>query len=136
MRRVVLDTSAIIRLYIPDGPVPAGLPKDVEDAARGDVALLVPEIALAEIGQVLARREAAGILTASECDEILDAILDLPLDVIGHRGLLRSALEIARKRNLTVYDGLFLALALDRRADLTSVDKRLSSAFAAESGMR
>ena len=134
MRRVVLDTSAIIRLYVPDGAVPDGLAEDVDRAASGDVALLVPELALAEIGQVLKKKEEAGFLTSSECDEILDAVLGLPLDVVGHRDILRAAIDVSRDRSLTVYDALFLALALDRRAELTSADKRLSAAFAAERG--
>lgn len=134
MRRLVLDTSAIVRLYVPDGPLPEGLAEELDRAASGDVALLVPELALAEVGQVLKKKERAGFLAPAESDEILEAILALPLDVVGHRAILRAALEVSRRRNLTVYDGLFLALALDRRAELVSADERLRSAFAAERG--
>ena len=80
------------------------------------------------------KKEQAGFLSSTECDEILDAILELPLDVIGHRGILRAAVKLSRKRRLTVYDALFLALAQDRRAALISADGRLSAAFAAERG--
>ncbi len=134
MRRIVLDTSAIIRLYVPDGVVPKGLADDLDGAASGDVALLVPELALAEVGQVLKKKERAGFLTAAESDEILDAILGLPLDIVGHRDILRTAVDVSRSRGLTVYDALFLALALDRKAELVSGDKRLLAAFAAEAG--
>ena len=132
MRRIVLDTSAIIRLYVPDGVVPEGLADDLDSAASGDVALLVPELALAEVGQVLKKKEQAGFLTPAESDEILDAILGLPLDIVGHRDILRTAVDVARDRGLTVYDALFLALALDRKAELVSADARLMAAFATE----
>ncbi len=133
MRRIVLDTSAIIRLYVPDGVVPEGLADDLDRAASGDVALLVPELALAEVGQVLKKKEKAGFLTPAESDEILDAVLELPLDIVGHREILRTAVDVSRDRGLAVYDALFLALALDRKAELVSADVRLQAAFAAES---
>ncbi len=128
MKSVVLDTSAIIRLYIPDGELPAGLAELLEQAVGGDVALMVPDLALAEIAQVLRKKERASFLTAAESDEILDAVLALPLDVIGHRELLPAALALARSRNLTVYDALFLALAEQRNAKLVTADERLKRA--------
>ena len=134
MKRVVLDTSAIIRFYVPDGDVPEGLAEDVDAAVSGDVALLVPELALAEVGQVLKKKENAGFLAPAESDEILEAILGLPLDVIGHRDILSSAIDVSRRRNLTVYDALFLALALVHRAELISADKKLLRAFSMERG--
>lgn len=132
MRRVVVDTSALIRLYVPDGEVPAGLVDDIDRAVSGDTALLVPDLALAEAGQVLRKKEQSGFLSPSETDEILGAILDLPLDVVGHRGLLTDAIAVGRAHNLTVYDALFLALALDRRAYLMTADARLMAAFSSE----
>ena len=80
----------------------------------------------------LKKKQQAGFLTSAESDEILDAILGLPLDVVGHRDILRTAVDLARNRGLTVYDGLFLALALDKKADLVSAEARLMAAFATE----
>ena len=125
MRAVVVDTSALVRLYVPDGPVPEGLEEALESAWRGDVLLLAPELLLAEVGQVLRKKERAGVLTREECDEILDAVLALPLEVLPHRPLLVDALALARETGLTVYDALFLVLARSRGADLISADMQL-----------
>ena len=85
MTVAVIDTSALIRLYVPDGPLPARLEEVIEDAWRGDGALMMPELALAEAAQVLWKKEQRGLLTTEEVEEILDAILDLPIESLGHR---------------------------------------------------
>ena len=95
MNLSVVDTSALIRLYVPDGPVPQGLEEAVDAAGRGDAALLVPELALAEVGQVLLRKETAGVLSSSEAAEILEAVITLPLEVVGHRALMLTAAGLA-----------------------------------------
>lgn len=70
-----------------------------------------------------------GIINSSEADEILSAILDLPLEIKGHYDILPKALILARKYNLTVYDSLFLTLAEERNAELVTADQELSMAY-------
>ena len=129
MKGFVVDTSALIRLYVPDGPLPEGLEAAVEAAWRSDAALIVPELALAEAAQVLRKKELAGFLQPEETEEILASLLLLPLEVVGHRDLLEEALTAARKDDLTVYDALFLVLAHSRGADLITADSELANAF-------
>ncbi len=129
MKVIVADTSALMRLYVPDGPIPDGLEGHVESAWRAETAILVPEIALAEIAQVLWKKEKAGLLTASETDEILAAVLELPMEVIGHRDLLADAMLLARTHGLTVYDTLFLTLAEKMKAEMFTADRKLLKVF-------
>ncbi len=131
MKAVVIDTSALVRLYVPDGPLPSGLEATIDAAAQGEVVLLVPELALVEAVQVLRRKEEQGFLAPEETDEILGRLLALPLEVVGHRDLLWSALAVARDQGLTAYDALFLALARERRARLLTADQALADAEAA-----
>ena len=69
-----------------------------------------PELALVEIAQVMRKKELTGHLTSAECDEVLDAILELPLDVVGHHDLLRDAIAFSRSTHLTAYDALTASL--------------------------
>ncbi len=128
MRRVVLDTSAVVRLYVPDGPLPDRMLSAIEDAARGEVLLLAPELLLAEVAQVLWKKEQRGHLTPSEAAEVLEAIVALPVNLVTHRELLPSAVELARRQGLTVYDALFLALAERHGAALVTADQALRDA--------
>lgn len=129
MRIAVLDTSAIVRLYIPDGPLPDGLEAYVGAAWRTETSILTPDLALAEVTQVLRKKEQAKFLEPSEVDETLAAILALPLEIVAHRDLMPDALNLAREKNLTVYDSLFLALAIKKNAILITADRELARAF-------
>ncbi|RJR24564.1 MAG: PIN domain-containing protein [Desulfobacteraceae bacterium] len=129
MRIVVLDTSALIRLYIPDGPFPDGLEEHLAAAWRAETTLVIPELALVEIAQVLWKKEKAGKIRPSESQEIIAAVMDLPLEVVGHRTFLMDSLTFARRHGLTVYDAVFLSLAAKRGAELVTADSRLKKAF-------
>jgi predicted nucleic acid-binding protein len=129
MTVAVVDTSALIRLYVPDGPLPPGLEDAIEDAWQGDGVLMMPELALAEAAQVLWKKEQRGAMTPAEVGEVLEAILDLPIETLGHRDLLADAMSLAREHSLTVHDALFLAAALRHGASLITADQKLRRAF-------
>ena len=129
MKVIVADTSALIRLYLPDGPIPDGFEDYVDSAWRAEATLVVPELALPEVAQVLWKKQQSDYISESEADEILSAVLDLPIEVVGHRELLVEAIAFARLHSLTVYDSLFLALARKMKAELITADEKLKRAF-------
>ena len=129
MKLSVLDTSALIRFYIPDGPIPTGLEEAMSSCLTGNTVLLVPELALVEAAQVLYKKEVAGYINQNEADEILEAILELPLEIIGHYDLLTDAYEISRFNGITLYDAMFMALAKKKNAELISADDELMKVF-------
>ncbi len=122
MRTFVFDTSAFVRLYVPDGPLPDGAEAAIESAWNGDAVVLAPELALAEIAGVLRKKEAAGQLPTVAVDRALDDVLRLPVTFVGHADLVTEAMSYARSSCATVYDALFVALAIERGAVLISAD--------------
>ena len=128
MKSYVLDTSALIRYYIPDGPMPDGLEKIIEQGWQGDALLFVPELALVESAQVLLKKERAGFLAPDESDEIIRNIKSIPMEIRRHRDILEPAILLARKHSLTVYDAMFLALSKKQNAQLVTADKKLHNA--------
>jgi predicted nucleic acid-binding protein len=129
MKVVVVDTSALIRLYVPDGPIPDDLEAHISSALRAETTLVIPELALAEFAQVLWKKEQSGYLSTPEVDEIMSAFLELPIEVFGHYDILSDALSLARRYSLSIYDALFLALAGNRTAELVTADQRLKKVF-------
>ena len=129
MNTVVLDTSALIRFYVPDGPLPENLEDCIASGWRSETILIIPELAFAEMAQVLWKKEKAGFFEAFEVDEILSSILELPLEIVGHYTILPDALNIARQFNVTVYDAIFLAVARKRNAQLITADQKLAKVF-------
>jgi predicted nucleic acid-binding protein len=124
----VVDTSALLRLFIPDGPEPEELADALRETERGNASLIAPELALAEAAQVILKKHRRGLLTRKETDELLADILSLPISYFSHRPLIAFALELASERGLTVYDALFLALAERQSAQLITLDARLRKA--------
>ena len=124
----VIDTSALMRLFIPDGPLPDGLNAAVSGAERGESVLLAPELVLAEAGQVLHKKRLARLLTSDELAEIAAGIELMPLRLSTHQGRLASACQLASDLELTVYDSLFLDLARTHSARLITADEALARA--------
>lgn len=125
MTSAVIDTSALVRLFVPDGPVPEGLVECIEAGTRGDVRLLAPELILTELGQLLRKKEEKSYLNKSESAEIVENVLLLPIKYVSHVSLIQPAIVLSRKNRLSVYDCLFLTLANSARAKLFSADERL-----------
>ncbi len=126
----VIDTSALMRLFIPDGPAIPELEPAIAEAERGETLLLAPELVWAEAAQVLLKKQRAKLLSATEADELWQALAALPIRTLPHRELMPDALALARRLNLTVYDALFLAVARQHHARLFTGDQKLAKAAA------
>lgn len=121
----VIDASALIRLFIPDGPVLAVAETALNSASRGGGLVLAPQLLLAEAANVLLRKERRGELTPMEVDAILTDVKELPIRLSDHETLVSPACELARTYGLTVYDALYLALAEHSGARLLTCDDKL-----------
>jgi len=42
--KIVIDTSALIRFYVPDGDLPEELEKTIDSAWHADTVIVVPEL--------------------------------------------------------------------------------------------
>jgi len=126
MNIYVLDTSALIRVFLPDGPIPAGVESALREGERGQATVLCPELARVEIGQVLLKKVGLKTISVNEAHEILAIIGDLPIRWCGHGALMARALALALERKLTVYDACFLSLAERYGAVLFTADSALN----------
>jgi predicted nucleic acid-binding protein len=121
----VVDTSAIVRLFIPDGPLHPEIEAAMNRAMHGADVVLSPELMLAESANVLLRKRRRGELSSDEAEKIIEAIVQLPVRIEPHAPLLVAAFSLADTHNLTVYDALYLALAERHGARLMTCDNRL-----------
>lgn len=105
-----------------------------DDAADGDTArgrlrgqdMAAPELIDLEVASVLRRQLSAGRLDTRRARLALDDLLDIPLQRVPHRVLLRRCWEL--RDNLTVYDAAYVALAEGLEAPLVTADARLAKA--------
>jgi predicted nucleic acid-binding protein len=123
----VVDTSALIRLFVPDGPLPNDFEGFLRGVERGLNIAIAPELLMAEAANVINKKQLSGELSESEGDQLLSDILSVPIRLFPHRPILPKAFELARAHNLTVYDTLYLALAEEHGAVIFTGDRKLLS---------
>ena len=124
MTRLVVDASVVIKWFVPEPHAEAA-----RALLRAGLSLLAPDLIRAEVGNVLWKRWRRGELDAAEVDAALADFRRFPLEVHSAEPLLESAWAIARETGLTVYDGLYVALAVAQTAPLVTADRRLYEAL-------
>ncbi len=123
--RLVVDASVAIKWYVPE----LGSADAVAIFQTGHD-LLAPDLLVAELGNILWKKVRRGEISADEGGVIVDAFLTAcPLALWPSGPLLRPALEIATAFDRTVYDSLYLAVALAEGVPLVTADERLENAL-------
>ena len=121
----VIDTSALIRLFVPDGPVPRGLEEFFQGVERGRNIAVAPELIMVESANVINKKRKIGEISEKESRRLLLDILSMPIRLFPHRPFIQSAFDLAVEYELTVYDALFLALAMAQGAIVFSSDESI-----------
>ncbi len=120
---LVIDSSVAVKWYLPEnGSVRAAL------LLRAGPRLIAPDLLIAEIGNVLWKRRRE--LPAREIEAITEALTSAcPVALYPSTTLLGGALTVALAYDRSVYDSLYLALAVSEGCALITADERLSNAL-------
>jgi predicted nucleic acid-binding protein len=123
---LVVDASAVAGWLMPDE---AGF--DLVDLASRHEIFAAPWLLWAEFRNILIVSERRGRLPEGFADQAIDAVegLRIALDTSPSNA---NVLALARRHGLTVYDALYLDLALRKDAELASLDAALVRAARAE----
>jgi predicted nucleic acid-binding protein len=97
-------------------------------SARYDV--IAPDLIWCELGNIAWKRVRRGEISSDEAAQVIADLVRMPIDVFPALGLLPPALELAIATDRTVYDCMYLALAIDRRCRLVTADERFVGALA------
>lgn len=133
MRAYVLDASVAVKWSVPaagENLVPQAF-RLLDRYAANEFDFIVPDIFWAEIGNIFWK----GVrLRRWSQDSAEIAALELKgrgLTTVPSEDLFVEALQIAMVRNRTVYDSLYVALAVRTSTDFITADERLANALAA-----
>lgn len=91
--------------------------------------LYCPDLLYPEVGNVLWKKVRAGEIEEVDGRELVSILREAPLRVEPSVALLPAAWEIAIGHDRSVYDGVYLALALALDASLVTADRRFRRAF-------
>ncbi|MYB40852.1 MAG: type II toxin-antitoxin system VapC family toxin [Chloroflexi bacterium] len=127
---LVVDASVAVKWVIPEeGSDRARALLDA--AARGEARLLAPDVYVAEVANVLWKRShLVRDLRDDEAREALDNTLATLPTLVPSAALASQALELALAFGRSLYDCLYVALALRAGCPLVTADRRLVRAFA------
>jgi predicted nucleic acid-binding protein len=124
MTTVVVDASVAAKWFLPE--------PNAEVALRlldGRRRLVAPDLIGAEVGNIIWKLHARKLLAAAEAAEMIEHFLSMPLEIHDSAFLLAPALEIAIATRCTVYDSLYLALAVELDATVVTADQRWANAL-------
>ena len=124
MTALVIDSSVAIKWY---------LPEEHSDRAialqREDIELHAPDLLYVECGNVVWKRERKSELTRLDAAAILDSLGMLGIETHSSWPLVLASFEIAAATGRTVYDSLYIALALQLECKFVTADLKLCNAL-------
>jgi predicted nucleic acid-binding protein len=121
---VVVDASVAVKWFLPEVHATAA-----RRILRGRRQLLAPDLIWAEVGNVLWKRTRRAELSREAAHGILRDFRRFPLHTYTAHSLLEPAWELAERLKISVYDGLYLALAVGRSCTFVTADRQLHRAL-------
>ncbi len=100
--------------------------------ASGQLRFIVPDLFWAEFGNVLWKAVRLGRWTTGAAETAISELKERKITTVPSLPLLEAAFAIATTFDRTVYDSLYVALAVISKAQFITADERLARALAAD----
>jgi predicted nucleic acid-binding protein len=115
----IIDASVVLKWFIPE--------EHSERALRlkeSDARLHAPAFLTIEVGNVLSKRRRRGELAAQDTDDIWRAFRRAPIRQHPDETLVLAAFDLAHHTKQSLYDSLYLALAMQLNLSLLTADRK------------
>jgi predicted nucleic acid-binding protein len=123
---LVVDASVVLKWFVPEIH---------SDAAHRLLAathqFLSPDLLFPEVGNAIWKKVRRGELTVAQGERLAADISSVAVETVSTRDLMVDAHALAIATGLTVYDAMYLALAVRLGTELVTADDRLSRTVAA-----
>ncbi len=122
---VVVDASVVVKWFVRDADTPAAF-ELVQRAVAGEIDLNAPDLCIAESGNAIWKLSEKGkALSRRRARLAVERLASVPIRTTSNRPLLVSAYQLAVRAKITVYDGIYVALAQALDTHLVTADRRL-----------
>ena len=121
---LVVDASVAVKWLLTEPYSPEAL-----KLLRSAPTLHAPDLLFPEVGNILWKRVRAGEITADKAKELLEWLATLLIQLHPSPPLILAAIEIACRNKRTVYDSLYLALAVREGCAMVTADEKLFNAL-------
>ena len=132
MTRYVLDASVAAKWFLPplDEPWSAEAFELLRAYSRAEVDFLVPDLFFAEFANIIWKAECYGRCNAKTADAAIDEVVHRAFPSFAAAPLIQPAVQIARAYNRTVYDCVYIALAVETNTQMITADEKLANSSA------
>lgn len=122
--KAVVDSSVVIKWFVVE-PHSAEARSVLDRYRIGELNLLAPDLIHAEVGNIVWKKHRFGGLDAADAQQIIDTFRRLTFRLTSSLELLDSAYRLAVTHGRTVYDALYIALALREGCAFVTADEKL-----------
>jgi predicted nucleic acid-binding protein len=98
---------------------------------RDEVQFLVPDLFWVELASAMWKAVRRAEISADNAASAIAFVRDLGIATVPSWDLVPQALDLAITYGRTVYDSLYVALAMHSKIDLITADERMANALAA-----
>lgn len=119
MKKLVVDSSVMVKwLNQENENYLEQADRIIEDAQKGKIIILTPELAKYEVGNALLFKKK---ITSDKAKVLLSSFYSLPIQfIVQSQDSANETYDIANKENITYYDASFIALARQENAILVT----------------
>ena len=126
----VLDASVAAKWVLPE-PDGASAVRLFDRYAAGEISLIAPDLLLAEVASLLAKRHRRKQISAEQAREAFRLMTDAAPKLFDTGLRLHRALDLSLRYRMSLRDCLYLALAIEHDCPFLTADRRLFRAGAA-----
>jgi|HubBroStandDraft_2_1064218.scaffolds.fasta_scaffold91921_3 predicted nucleic acid-binding protein len=133
MSLVVVDASVATKWFLPETgePLAEQALAWLDKYDNKEVRFVVPDLFYVEIASAIWRAVRVGRISRAFGERAVMLLVEREIATVPSLELLDSAYQIATAHQRTVYDSLYVALAVQTKTQLITADERLANALAA-----
>jgi predicted nucleic acid-binding protein len=124
MTLVVVDASVVLKWFLPER-----WSEEARQLLDEPVGLVAPDLLFAEVGNAMWKRVRMRQLSGPVARRMVADIATIAVRPVAGRLLLKDAMNVAVSAGITVYDAMYLVLAVRLQTHLVTADQRLSAAL-------
>jgi len=130
---VVVDASVAAKRFLPENGEALGdqAVALLDQYDRREIQFVVPDLFYVEIASAIWNAVRVGRVSRAFGDQALELLTEREFPTVPSLKLLDGAFQIAADYGRTVYDSLYVALAVQTKSQLITADERLANSLAA-----
>jgi len=130
---LVVDASVAVKWCLPlsdEGLVPQAQ-ELLDRYGNSSIGFLVPDLFWVEVASTIWKAVRKKRIPRGLADAALTLVQDLDIPTVSSGKMMHQAMQLAITHNRSVYDCLYVALAVQQKTEMITADEKLANALAA-----